>query len=30
MDRNAIKRMMRESYRLQKSNDLIPFCLDIM
>jgi ribonuclease P protein component len=27
VDRNAIKRMMRESYRLQKSNDLIPFLL---
>lgn len=25
VDRNTIKRMMRESYRLQKSNDLIPF-----
>ncbi|MCS4228723.1 ribonuclease P protein component [Sphingobacterium sp. BIGb0165] len=27
VDRNAIKRMMREGYRLQKSNDLIPFLL---
>jgi len=27
VDRNSIKRMMRESYRLQKSNDLIPFLL---
>ena len=27
VDRNTIKRMMRESYRLQKSNDLIPFLL---
>ena len=27
VDRNTIKRLMRESYRLQKSNDLIPFLL---
>ncbi len=27
VDRNSIKRMMRESYRTQKSNDLIPFLL---
>ena len=27
VDRNAIKRMMRESYRLQKSDNLIPFLL---
>ena len=27
VDRNSIKRMMRECYRLQKSNDLIPFLL---
>lgn len=27
VDRNAVKRMMRESYRIQKSNDLIPFLL---
>lgn len=27
IDRNLIKRLMRESYRLQKSNDLIPFLL---
>jgi len=29
VDRNSIKRMMRESYRLQKSNDLIPFLLNV-
>ncbi|MDM1294516.1 ribonuclease P protein component [Sphingobacterium sp. N143] len=27
VDRNSVKRMMRESYRLQKSNTLIPFLL---